>query len=283
MKAPAASELQRQDSGGISYVARLGGDGIPLVLLHGIGSNALSFAAMMQALPAGFPVIAWDAPGYGGSRPFDIDWPSPDHYAGAVAGLLDRLGWPRINLLGHSLGALVAGRFAVRYPERLAHLVLSSPALGYGSAPGAPLAAPAASRLDAMISEGALKFAATRGPRLVFDRSKAGLVAEVTSTMSEVKLPGYAHASRLLSSGDLLADAAKIATPTLVVVGAQDEVTPPANCRRVYDALMRANARQLAHRFELLDRAGHAAAQEQPEALARLVAAACSVSTDRAS
>lgn len=245
-------------------------DARPLVLLHGIGSNARSFAALIDRLSGDRRLVAWDCPGYGASAPLAMEWPTTDDYADRLAGLLAVLGIGSLDLLGHSMGALIAGRFAALHPGRVRRLVLSSPALGNGARPGLPLAPPAAARLDALKAEGAMQFAATRAPRLVHRRGDAALVAQVTEAMAEVKLPGYAHACHLLSCGDLVDDAARIATPTLVMVGARDEITPPANCRRVHTALAAATP-ALGHRFELVEEAGHAVAQEQPAAMAHLV------------
>jgi len=266
------TEPRRETSGGISLLRAGEASGRPLVLLHGIGSNAQSFAAMMAAMAASRPLLAWDAPGYGASTPLTVEWPSADDYAAALLGLLDRLGIGTIDLLGHSMGALVAGRFARNNSKRVARLILASPALGYATKPGEPLAPPAAARLDAMISEGAECFAATRGPRLVYATHDPRLVAGVVKGMSEVKLPGYAQASRMLSCADLFGDAAHLALPVLVLVGAGDTVTPPANCRRIYDAVA-ASSPSLCRRFETIPEAGHAVPQERPQAVADLVAA----------
>ncbi len=266
------TEPRRTTSGGISLLRAGGARGRPLVLLHGIGSNALSFAAMMTALSASRPLLAWDAPGYGNSVPLSGDWPSVDDYAAALSGLLDRLEIHAVDLLGHSMGALVAGRFARNFPKRVARLILASPALGYGTRPGEPLAPPAAARLDAMVAEGAEQFAASRGPRLVHAVENAKLVAGVVKGMSEVKLPGYAQASRMLSCADLVGDAGQIAMPTLVLVGGEDQVTPPKNCLRLYNAIAEATP-SLGHRFETIPDAGHAVPQERPLVVADLVAA----------
>jgi pimeloyl-ACP methyl ester carboxylesterase len=265
------TEPSRTMSGGISILRAGGERGRPLVLLHGIGSNAQSFAALMAALAPSRPLLAWDAPGYGASTPLGGDWPAADEYAATLAGLLDRLGMGTIDLLGHSLGALVAGRFARGHSARVARLILASPALGYATKPGEPLAPPAATRLDALISEGAERFAATRGPRLVHATQDVKLVAGVVKGMSQVKLPGYAHASRMLSCADLVDDASHLTMPVLVLVGREDQVTPPANCRRLYDAVVAASP-ALGHRFETIPQAGHAVPQERPEAVADLVA-----------
>ncbi len=263
--------MHRGASGSIGYLESGGDRAAPLVLLHGIGSNANSFAPLMAALPADLKTLAWDAPGYGSSAPLTLEWPSADDYVAALDAFLDRLGIARLHLLGHSMGALIAGRFAVRHADRLASLTLASPALGYGTAPGATLAAPAANRLEAMIAEGAPQFAATRGPRLVWNNTmRPHVVADVIAAMSEVRLPGYRHSSRMLSCADLVADAAHIRTPTVVLVGDKDEITPPENCRRVYDALIAATP-ALAHRFELVSDCGHAVVQENPKAVAELM------------
>lgn len=274
----AAEGVRRRKFGSISVLEGASafasdGDctGPPLVMLHGIGSNAGSFVPLIGALAGSRAVVAWDAPGYRSSSPLDIDWPTADDYADALDVLLDRLGIGRLDLLGHSLGAVIAGRFASRHPERLGCLFLVSPALGYGTQPGAALAPAAASRLDALINEGAARFAATRAPRLVHQPGDPSLIATVTQAMSEVTLPGYAQASRMLSCADLVADARLIATPTLVMVGADDQITPPANCRRLYDALVSARPDR-GHRFGLIAEAGHAVVQERPADVARAIA-----------
>lgn len=265
--------LEREDCGGISVLrANANAPGTLLVLLHGIGSNAASFAPLMGELDR--PAIAWDAPGYGGSASLGMEWPSASDYASTLARLLDGIGagGSKIDVLGHSLGALIAGRFAVLHSHRVRRLILASPALGYGTAPGQPLAAPAASRLDAFLAEGGAQFAATRGPRLVHSRKNTALVAAVVEAMSQVKLPGYAQASRMLSCADLGADGARITTPTLVMVGSEDEITPPPRCRALYDAMAAAQP-ALGHRWEEIAAAGHAVTQERPDAVARLIEA----------
>jgi pimeloyl-ACP methyl ester carboxylesterase len=271
MAADQQTSLERRTMCGVSFVETNAGSGLPLVMLHGIGSNAASFVPLMRSLASTRRMLAWDAPGYGASVPLDGDWPMAADYARKLADVLDALGHARIDLIGHSLGALVAGSFAALFPERVARLILISPALGYSTKPGEPLAPGAAGRLDAMLSEGASGFAATRGPRLVYrPESRPEVAAAVTAAMAEVKMPGYRQASRMLSCGDLVAEAQRIAILTRVIVGAHDQITPPPNCRRLYDALVDATP-LLGHRFDLVADAGHAVCQERPDEIARLV------------
>jgi pimeloyl-ACP methyl ester carboxylesterase len=252
---------------GIAYVRRQGrGGGVPLILLHGIGSNAGSFEVLMAALPPTMDVLAWNAPGYAASEPLAEKAPTPEHYAEVLVQLLDSLSYSRVALVGHSLGCLFAARFAAAHASRVAALALLSPALGYRAAPGATLPSTVQARIDEISSLGPEAFAAKRAARLVHaPERKPQILAAVQSSMAAVNLAGYVQAVHALGAGDLLADAAHIAAPTLVAVGAEDVVTPPANARAAHAALARP-----AGYHEIAD-AGHALPQEQPAIVANLL------------
>jgi pimeloyl-ACP methyl ester carboxylesterase len=263
------SALVERSAAGLSHLARDGGGALPFVLLHGIGSNAQSFAPLMQALDARHPVLAWNAPGYGASPPLAVEWPDASDYVGALERLLDELGIARCVLLGHSLGCLTAARFALDLSTRVAALFLVSPALGYGTEKGAPLPKGAAQRIEELDRLGPEKFAAARAPGLVADpAAQPDVVRAVEQAMAAVKRPGYDQAARLLAVGRLLEDAAKLLVPTAVLVGAQDRITPPANCRRAFDALP---GGAQAHVYREVPNAGHAVCQERPAEVAHLI------------
>jgi pimeloyl-ACP methyl ester carboxylesterase len=235
--------------------------------LHGIGSNSGSFAAMLEALPQAIDAIAWDAPGYGQSAPLSIAAPSPRHYADALAKFLDALKLSTVTLAGHSLGALFAGSFARHYPDRVSALTLLSPALGYGVAPGAPLPDGAQSRIDEIVELGPKAFARKRASRLVGDpQARPEIVAAVEQAMGSVNPAGYIQAVRALGAGQLLADAAAIRAPAIVVVGTRDQITPPKNAHSLYAALANAVG------IHEVPGAGHALPQEEPAAVAAILA-----------
>ena len=83
--------------------------------------------------------------------------------------------------------------------------------------------------------------------------------------MTALNPTGYVLAVRALGAGDLLADAAAIAAPTVVAVGTEDVITPPDNARSLYAALPHAVA------FHEIADAGHALPQEDPAVVAGML------------
>jgi pimeloyl-ACP methyl ester carboxylesterase len=102
-----------------------------LLMLHGVGGNALSFAALGPRLGAmlgdSYHILAIDQRGNG-----DSDKPPtgyrPQDVAGDVIGVQDVFGGVPMVLAGHSRGGWMAAYVAGRWPERISHLVLVDPA-----------------------------------------------------------------------------------------------------------------------------------------------------------
>jgi len=257
----------RGRAAGIEFLRRTGnGKTPPVILLHGIGSNADSFGPLAAALPPSFDVLAWNAPGYSASQPLVAPSPAPRDYAEMLRAMLDAIGISRIMVVGHSLGALFAASFAASYPERVESAVLISPALGYRVRPPMALPADLQARIDELETLGPAAFAQKRAARLVADpqRSPQVLVA-VQRAMATVDTKGYTQAVRALGAGDLLKDVACISTPSLVVVGSRDVITPPANARAAHAAF------NTTATYREIEGAGHAVTQEEPAATATLL------------
>jgi pimeloyl-ACP methyl ester carboxylesterase len=226
MGAALPPSAHRATAAGISYWRR-GGAGRALVCLHGIGSHAESFLPMLPHLPGDWDVIAWNAPGYGGSAPLAADWPVEADYAEALLRFCDALGLGRVTLLGQSLGTLMAARFAADYPGRVAALVLAACATGHGAAPGGPLSDAAAARLEALETQGARAFAEARAPRLLADpEGRPEARAAVVEAMAQITMPGYGQAVRMLASGRLTDSLSRAAVPAHLIWGTGDIITP---------------------------------------------------------
>jgi pimeloyl-ACP methyl ester carboxylesterase len=114
------------DINGISLYYEEHGAGEPLVLLHGgFGAGEL-WAPVLPALAAERRVITVDLAGHGhspdpGDRPL-----RPELMADDIAALIEHLGLERADVMGYSLGGMVALRTAIQHPERVRDLVLVS-------------------------------------------------------------------------------------------------------------------------------------------------------------
>lgn len=234
------------------------GEGLPLVLLHGIGSNARAWAGQFATFARERRVVAWNAPGYVGSDPLPSEWPGPHDYAAVLADLLDTLGIARCVLVGQSLGAVMATAFALAAPRRVAALLLVSPAAGYRAPVGGPLPDMVVQRIADVHRLGATAMAEMRHARLLTARAAPQARAIVRQAMAEVVPYGYAQAARLLAAADLPAAATGLSVPTTVMWGEQDVVTPPDACRRVADAVPGGRAIGIPG-------GGHAFATEMPD------------------
>jgi pimeloyl-ACP methyl ester carboxylesterase len=260
--------IMERDGAGFSYLRSEEARGIPIVLLHGIGSNAQSFEPLMRALA--HPAIAWNAPGYGASEPLAQEWPDASDYAAALQRLLAHLQVTQCVLLGHSLGALVAARYAGLFPSQIAALFLISPARGYRSLKGTPLPPPVAKRIEELDELGPEEFACKRAAGLLADpAANVSVLRAVERAMAAVRRPGYDQAARLLAGGRLIEDAEKIEAPAAVIVACDDRITPPESGQSVFTALQ-ASSRRCA--FKTIANAGHAVCQEKPAEVAQFIA-----------
>jgi len=262
--ADADSRIVRAGDAAFSHLEA--GRGPPLVLLHGIGSAAASFRCQLEALSTRFRVVAWDAPGYGASTPLAIEHPDAGNYAAALDAWLGALGIDRCHLVGQSLGTLIAARFAAAQPGRVLSLTLASVARGHGRLSPPERQRLLAQRLDDLAQLGPHGIAAKRGPRLLGPEATETMRRMVIEIMARIPAEGYAQAARMLSTGDITADLARLppGLPIQIIVGQADIITPPAGNLEIAAALPAASA-------HLVPGAGHALYLEKPEEFNRLV------------
>lgn len=241
-------------------------DAPALVLLHGIGSAGRSFEHQINAFSPRFRVLAWDAPGYGGSTELPVDHPTASDYAIELAKLLDERGIRRCHLLGHSMGCLIAARFTAIRPDRVQSLTLCSVATGHANVATGERENALAQRLGDLAKLGPAGMAKERAPRLLGPAAAPDALARLTDTMSAVKPRGYGQAARMLSTGDVKADIARFPLPVRgqIIYGDADVITPPARNQDVANTWKGAAV-------HVIPGAGHALYIEQPDAFNALL------------
>jgi len=136
------------DAGGVALSGERAGEGVPVVLLHGLTATRRYVVMGSRSLErSGHLVISYDARGHGRSAP------APEHgaygyelLASDLEAVLDALELPRAVLAGASMGAHTALRLALTKPERVAGLVLITPSFD----PDAPRDAASLTGWDAL-------------------------------------------------------------------------------------------------------------------------------------
>lgn len=229
-----------------------------LVFVHGAGMDHTVWQQQARYLAhRGYAVLAVDLPGHGGStgpaleRIADVaDW---------LAQVIGAAGLERAGIIGHSMGALAALALAARHPERVAALALLGVA---GRMPVHPALMAAAAENPAkaagMIADWGHGLRARKGGNAVPGLWLTGLARRLI----ERAAPGVLAADLAACHGyaDAVPDAGRVHCPTMLLLGAQDRMTPPKAARPLLDVLGEA-------RETLLPGIGHMVMVEAPEAV----------------
>lgn len=242
----------------IEYDVR--GDGPVLLLLHAFPLGLFMWDAQVEALSTTHRVVRFDARGFGGSAagtgPLTMERIADD---GAF--LLDHLGIERAVVGGCSMGGYAAFAFVRRHPQRLAGLVLQDTRAG---ADGAEAKANRATLAAKVLAEGAGAAVEAFLPKLVGEttrRERPDVVAGLRERILAAAPRAIANALHgLAARADSRETLPAIAVPTLVLVGAEDVLTPPSEAATMAAAIPRA-------RLDVIGGAGHLASLESPAAV----------------
>lgn len=110
----------------ITLKYRIVGEGPPVLLVHGLGSDMRGWEFQEPALSKHFKVILLDQRGHGHSSGPELDLVTADVFAKDLNTFLDEIGIEKATVMGASMGGLIAQQFTLTYPERVTKLVLMS-------------------------------------------------------------------------------------------------------------------------------------------------------------
>jgi 3-oxoadipate enol-lactonase len=239
------------------------GTGLPVVFLHAFPLNRTMWDPQVGALVAECRCIAIDMRGLGESAPAGPY--SVDRYADDVIGVLDALQIERAVIVGLSMGGYGAFALWRRHRDRVRAFVL------------ADTRASADSGETMERRRELMEVAESQGSTGVANMQIAGLVGKTTREkrpdiydathrmMAQAPSEGIIGAlEAMMMRPDSTATCATITVPTLVVVGAEDAITPPKEGRRLHEAIP-------GSRLEVLQHAGHLSNIERPAAFNTVV------------
>jgi pimeloyl-ACP methyl ester carboxylesterase len=253
------------DGVNIYYEDYAGGDR-PLLLLAGLASDNVSWGPVLAPLRAGRRLIAPDNRGCGRTTPQTAPISIAAMAADAVA-VLDACGVAQVDVLGHSMGGLIAMDVAARFPQRVRRLALA----GACAAP-APRTQALMLELAAVREAGMdkaqwfrLLFPWLFAPAFFRDPAailEAGVLsASYPFAQSDA---GFRAQLNALHGYDGLAQAAQVKAPTLVLCGADDLLFTPDQSRASFAAI--AERREI-----VLPNAAHSLHWDQPELFVKCV------------
>ena len=213
--------------GGLRIAFRRLGQGPPLLMLHGGVSDGREWRPQMERLADEYDVVAWDAPGCGGSEDPPEGFRLSD-YADRAAGLARALGLVRPHVLGLSFGAGLALELYRRHPLLPRTLVLASAYAGWaGSLPPGEVAARLAGALaqaERPVAEWAREWLAD----LIAGDMPREDVQELLRITLDARPAGMRAMARAFAEADLRDALPRIAVPTLLLYGELDERAPLA-------------------------------------------------------
>lgn len=218
---------ERIDVGGLNIAFERSGDGPPLVMLHGGLSDHREWRRQVDGLSDEFTVVAWDAPGCGGSSDPPESFRMPD-YADCLAAFVELLGLGRPHMLGLSWGSTLALELYRRHPSIPRTLVLTAAYAGWaGSLPATVVT----ERLQTSLRDLALSpepLVRTWLPSLLTERATDEMVDELVGIMSEFHPGGVRAMLHALAEADLRDVLPTIEVPTLLLYGEEDQRSPLA-------------------------------------------------------
>ena len=232
------------------------GSGNPVIFLHGVGGGAASWKFQLDHFGRTRRAIAWDMPGYGGSKLLETTtFPA---LADALKRMMDHLGLEKADIVGHSIGGMVAQEFIAAHPERVRKLVLSATSPAFGSPDGDFQKKFVAARLGPLDAGKTMADVAEEVvPELIGDDADPDGVALARQCMSRVPNETYRATMQCLVTFDRRDTLKQIAVPTLMLAGEKDSNAPAPMMERMA-------ARVPGARYVCLEGAGHLANMECP-------------------
>jgi pimeloyl-ACP methyl ester carboxylesterase len=218
--------METMKVGGLRIAYERAGSGPPLVLLHGyVGGGPATWRRQLEGLCGEFTVVAWDAPGAGGSSDPPESFGMAG-YADCLAGFVGRLGLGKPHVAGLSFGGALALEFCHRHPAIPRTLILASAYAGWGgSLP--PDVADQRLRQALMLADlPPDAFAGTLLPTM-FSEAAPEDIDEFGASMLAFHPAGFRAMARA-SAEDLRGALPHINVPTLLVYGDQDVRAPLA-------------------------------------------------------
>lgn len=261
-------EEGRVEVNGVALHYEIGGEGPPLVLISGLGQNALAWAGVVGAFRRHYRTLVFDNRGTGRSAvppgPYTIDRMADD-----AAALIGRLGLTGAAVVGWSLGGSVLQSLLIRHGAKMRAAVLLNAFPNYTDIQHYWLDALLALRRSDAGPEAkiALSMPWALSPLILSDHDRTrDLVATMLANPWPTTNEGYEAQAAGLRVYDSRPGLPDVRTPTLVLSGAEDVLTPIAQSHEIASLIPGAT-------LQVLGKGGHSMVIDYPQEVTRAILA----------
>ena len=257
--------------GGETIWYKTTGSGAPVLQIHGSAFGHKNFERMTPLMAESFEIIDFDLPGYGESvggapRPGGMEG-----LADLVAEFIVAAGYTKIHLHGTSFGAMIGLTLAARHPELIDQLILSCFLAKYDLAARMMRKTWKRAALDSGMMAVTDLTSVAGFARGYYERSEAGAQFEAMyKAFSATKPEAFVTGTEIIEKTDLGPLLPLVKAPTLLLAGAEDNMTPfnPAPSGIGFSIIEKALPDCELH---ILDDCGHYLVLEQPEKATALI------------
>jgi proline iminopeptidase len=243
------------------------GEGVPCLVMHGgLGFDHSALHPWLDPLGEEMHLVYYDHRGNGRSGRPPLETLTFEHFCSDADALREHLGFEKVAVLGYSFGGFIALEYALRYPERISHLILldTDPGGDYGEEIEANARRKGATQeqLDALEASDDNEDEFWRTLNLIaplyFHTFDADLAERVLGR-TIVSVEAAKASEAITEEWNLTPRLGEISAPTLILVGRDDFICPPSQAKIMRERIPNSE-------LVVFERSGHFAHVEEPEA-----------------
>ena len=238
------------------------GNGQPIIFVHGLSSSMELWTRIDQTALNGKTIISYDLRGHGRSE--KVSGPhNLEKHMSDLASLMEKLEIEKAQIVGHSLGAMIALELALQHPSKVSSLTLLSTTAAFPQETRNTFFEMAASAsfggmesiTDQLID---LSF------RPIFHKTESKIVEAIRRSLLSNDAPSIVSAIRMVAKVDLRERLSSVSCPTQILVGSDDILTPLDLAKELVASIKGAQLKELPN-------CGHAAPVEQPSLVTKAI------------
>ncbi len=239
------------------------GDIPTLICLHGIGGDDASFQPQLDGLSGQYRVVSWNMPGYGQSD--NLTDYTFENLVTVLNRLVTALNIKQVNLLGQSIGGMIAQEYAHHYPESLSSLILVATTAAFGGRDDSFKKEFLAARLKPLDQGVSMaQLAKEAMPHITGSAASANAIQSAIDSMSKVNEGTYRQVLQCLVTFDRRNELSLIDCPVCLIAGSEDTNVPAPTMQKMASKIQSAE-------YHELSGAGHLVNLELPDQTNRIV------------